>query len=174
MSGIVSYGAYIPYWRLQRSAITSALGSGGGRGTRSVASYDEDTTSLAVEAGRVALANAPQGYSPDNAWFATATPAYLDKTNATAIHAALALPDGVGAYDVNGSVRSQVAALMGASARGSQMAFVSDVRVGLPGGQAAADRRWRSCPTCVSACPVVATRRTVAMPLQRSASARTM
>ena len=134
MSGIVSYGAYIPYWRLQRSAITSALGSGGGRGTRSVASYDEDTTSLAVEAGRVALANAPQGYSPDNAWFATATPAYLDKTNATAIHAALALPDGVGAYDVNGSVRSQVAALMGASGGGPQMAFVSDVRVGLPGG----------------------------------------
>jgi hypothetical protein len=55
MSGIVSYGADIPYWRLQRSAITSALGSGGGRGTRSVASYDEDTTSLAVEAGRAAF-----------------------------------------------------------------------------------------------------------------------
>jgi len=134
MSGIVSYGAYIPYWRLQRSAITSALGSGGGRGTRSVASYDEDTTSLAVEAGRIALASAPAGYTPSNVWFATATPAYLDKTNATGIHAALALPDSSGAFDTLGSVRSQVAALMGASGGGSQMAFVSDIRTGLPGG----------------------------------------
>ena len=134
MPGIVSYGAYIPYWRMQRSAITSALGSGGGRGTRSVASYDEDTTSMAAEAGRIALANAPEGYSPANLWFATATPAYLDKTNANGVHAALALPDGAGAFDTVGSVRSQVAALMGASAWGSQMAVVSDIRVGLPGG----------------------------------------
>ena len=134
MPGIVSYGAYIPYWRLQRSAITGALGSGGGRGTRSVASYDEDTTSMAVEAGRIALAAAPAGYSPQNIWFATATPSYLDKTNATAIHAALALPDSAGAYDTIGSVRSQVGALMGASAWGQQMALVSDIRVGLPGG----------------------------------------
>ena len=29
MSGIVSYGVYLPYWRLQRSAITAALGTGG-------------------------------------------------------------------------------------------------------------------------------------------------
>ena len=38
MTGIVSYGAYVPYWRLQRGAIGATLGSGGGRGTRSVAS----------------------------------------------------------------------------------------------------------------------------------------
>ena len=50
MSGIVSYGVYLPYWRLQRSAITAALGTGGGRGTRSVASYDEDTSSMGAEA----------------------------------------------------------------------------------------------------------------------------
>ena len=58
MTGIVSYGAYVPYWRLRREAIGAALGSGGGRGTRSVASYDEDTTSMGVEAARSALAAA--------------------------------------------------------------------------------------------------------------------
>ena len=63
MRGIVSYGVYVPYWRLQRTAITSTLGSGGGRGTRSVASYDEDTTSMGVEAARIALRNAPDGAS---------------------------------------------------------------------------------------------------------------
>ena len=62
MPGIVSYGAYLPYWRLQRGAIGQTLGSGGGKGTRSVASYDEDTTSMGVESGRVALAGAPAGY----------------------------------------------------------------------------------------------------------------
>ena len=61
MPGIVSYGAYLPYWRLQRGAIGQSLGSGGGKGTRSVASYDEDTTSMGVEAGRLALAAAPAG-----------------------------------------------------------------------------------------------------------------
>ncbi len=61
MSGIVAYGTYVPYFRLQRSAITAALGSGGGRGTRAVASYDEDTTSMGVEAARRALRSAPAG-----------------------------------------------------------------------------------------------------------------
>ena len=64
MSGIVSYGAYLPYWRLQRGAIGQSLGSGGGKGTRSVASFDEDSTSMGVESGRIALAAAPQDYAP--------------------------------------------------------------------------------------------------------------
>ena len=54
MPGIVSYGAYLPYWRLQRGAIGQTLGSGGGKGARSVASYDEDSTSMGVESGRIA------------------------------------------------------------------------------------------------------------------------
>ena len=54
----MSYGAYLPYWRLQRGAIGRTLGSGGGKGTRSVASFDEDSTSMGVESGRIALAGA--------------------------------------------------------------------------------------------------------------------
>lgn len=61
MGGLVSYGAYIPYYRLERSKIAGVLGSGGGRGTRSVAAYDEDTTSLAVAAGRAGLPALPRG-----------------------------------------------------------------------------------------------------------------
>ena len=58
-SGIAAWGTYLPFWRLQRSAIKGVLGSGGGRGTRAVASHDEDTTTLGVEAGRRALAVGP-------------------------------------------------------------------------------------------------------------------
>jgi 3-hydroxy-3-methylglutaryl CoA synthase/uncharacterized OB-fold protein len=132
MPGIVSYGAYLPYWRLQRSAIGQTLGSGGGTGTRSVASYDEDSTSMGVESGRIALAGAPDGYEPGVLAFTTTSPAYADKTNATAIHAALGLADGVIAVDAVGAVRSGVgAALVANAAKG--LAVLSDVRTGRPG-----------------------------------------
>ena len=84
MEGLVGYGAYIPYYRLERGKIAGVLGSGGGRGTRSVAAYDEDTTSLAVAAGRAALTglDGPGRASVRQLFFATAVPAYADKTNA--------------------------------------------------------------------------------------------
>lgn len=132
MPGLVAYGAYLPYWRMQRSVITAALGSGGGRGTRSVASYDEDATSMGVEAGRLALAAAGTDYRPGAVWFATTTPGYLDKTNATTVHAALGLPGTVGAFDAIGGVRSGLGAA-GAAAAQSAMVVLSDIRTGRPG-----------------------------------------
>jgi 3-hydroxy-3-methylglutaryl CoA synthase/uncharacterized OB-fold protein len=134
MSGIVGYGAYIPYWRLDRKSVGDALGAPGGRGTRSVASYDEDTTSMAVEAARAALRGAP-GVRPAAVYFATASPAYLDKTNATAIHAALDLDPGAAAFDMAGSVRSGLGALRAALDAGRPtLVALSDIRTGLPGG----------------------------------------
>jgi 3-hydroxy-3-methylglutaryl CoA synthase/uncharacterized OB-fold protein len=134
--GIVSWGSYLPYWRLQRSAIGASLGGPAGRGSRSVASYDEDTTTMGLEAGRRALA-ALDGPVPEDLFFATPAPAYLDKTNATAIHGALELPGWAGAYDMIGSVRSSVGALR--AARGvagdhRAVAVLSDLRTGLAGG----------------------------------------
>ena len=54
--GILAYGAHVPYRRLARSAIAEVMGAGGGRGYRAVASFDEDTTTMGVEAARQALA----------------------------------------------------------------------------------------------------------------------
>src|SRR3954454_20953664 len=68
--GIVSWGVYLPYWRLQRSAIGVTLGTPSGRGTRAVASYDEDTTTLGVEAARVALRGL-EGDRPSDLVFST-------------------------------------------------------------------------------------------------------
>ncbi len=132
MTGIVAYGAYLPYWRLQRTAITGMLGSGGGRGMRSVASYDEDSTSMAVEAGRVALRAAGPAYRAQSLWFATTTPGYLDKSNATTVHAALGLASSVGAFDAIGGIRSGLGAVAAASAHAG-VAILSDVRTGRPG-----------------------------------------
>lgn len=132
-TGLLGYGAYLPYWRLDRGAIGAALGTGAGRGHRSVAGFDEDTTSMAVEAARRAVRAAGDQYSPYAVWFSTTEPAYLDKTNATTIHAALGLPSHAGAYDAIGGVRSGVGA-MKIAATSTMLGVVSDIRTGLPGG----------------------------------------
>src|SRR4051794_10900410 len=133
MSGIVSYGAYLPHRRLDRSQIAPVAGTGGGKGTRTVASYDEDTTTMGVEAARLALRAAP-GAVPSAVWFATVAPAYLDKTNANAIHAALRLDSSTIAADFGGAVRSGVAALRAALAMpATTLVVTADLRTGLPG-----------------------------------------
>ncbi len=136
MGGILAYGAYVPYNRLERSEIGAALGGPGGRGTRAVASYDEDSTSMAVEAGRLALRSAPSGTRPRAVYVSTTSPPYLDKTNATAVHAALGLDPAAVAADLNGSVRSAVTALGLTldSPGGPSLVVASDVRTGLAGG----------------------------------------
>jgi hydroxymethylglutaryl-CoA synthase len=134
-AGIVSWGGYLPYWRLERAAIAQVLGSGPTRGSRSVASFDEDTTTLAVEAGRLALAAG--GPVPQDLFFSTPAPGYLDKTSATTIHAALGLDRTCGAYDFAGSPRSALGTLLAAlqgSAQRTALAILSDLRVGLAGG----------------------------------------
>lgn len=135
-SGIGSWGVYLPFWRLERKAIGLALRTPAGRGTRSVASYDEDTTTLGVEAARRALA-AGDGRPVEELYFATPEPAYQDKSNATTVHAAIGLSAWAGAYDVAGSSRSAVAALVSAARAGREgpaLAVVSEIRTGLPGG----------------------------------------
>jgi 3-hydroxy-3-methylglutaryl CoA synthase len=135
-SGITAWGTYLPFWRLQRSAISGLLGAGGGKGTRSVASYDEDTTTMGVEAGRRALAVGSGPAAVQDLFFSTPDPGYLDKTNATVLHAALGLDRSCGAYDFVGSSRSAVATLLQALGSGSgrsTLAVLSDLRTGLAG-----------------------------------------
>lgn len=135
MRGILGYGVHVPYYRLQRSAIGDALGAGGGKGTRAVASYDEDATSMAVEASRRLLRSLDDGPVPAALYFATVTPPYLDKTNANAIHAALDLPTDVLAVDMAGSVRSTTGAVHAAlNDRRPVLVASGDVRTGRPGG----------------------------------------
>src|SRR5947199_6749841 len=112
MRGVLSWGSHVPHRRLDRTTISAVAGGGGGKGTRSVASYDEDTTTMGVAAARAALPPAGPGRADIRTlWFCTTAPAYQDRTNATAIHAALRLPRATAAYDAVGAVRSAVGAL---------------------------------------------------------------
>jgi hydroxymethylglutaryl-CoA synthase len=132
MRGILGWGVHLPHYRLDRTQIAPLVGIGGGDGTRVVASYDEDTTTMGVEAGRNLLRSG--GPPPAAVWLATTTPAYLDKTNATAVHAALRLDRTAAAYDAIGSVRSTSGTLSAAlDGSGATLVIGSDLRTGRPG-----------------------------------------
>ncbi len=132
MRGILSWGVYLPYRRLDRSQISAFIGQGGGKGTRTVASFDEDTTTMAVEASRLAL-RAVAG-RPDTVLFATTAPAYADKTNATAVHAALRLDPSVAALDLGASTRSAVGGLrLALQGTGTTLVATADLRTGRAG-----------------------------------------
>lgn len=134
MRGIISYAGYVPRHRLALNEIASVVGAGGGRGSRAVAGYDEDATSMAVEAARSALRSSP-GAAVNQLLYATAAPSYLDRTNSAAIHAALALPTSAMALDMLGSVRSGAGAMVTALAgHRNDLVVLSDVRDGMPGG----------------------------------------
>ncbi|GAB2972191.1 OB-fold domain-containing protein [Nocardioides montaniterrae] len=120
MIGVLAYGAYLPAYRLG--------GDSGVRSPRVVASFDEDATTMAVEA---ALSMASSG-APRSLWWASSTPPYLDKTNASAVHAALRLPSSVPAADLVGTARSTFAALRAGLGAGG-LVVAADVRVGKPG-----------------------------------------
>lgn len=121
--GLLGYASYLPHHRLPGAAI------GLRKGDRVVASYDEDSTTMAVAAASRALR---AGDVPAAIYLATSTPAYADKTNASAVHAALGLPAEVLAADLCGTARSSIAGLL-TSARGGGLVVAADVRVGKPG-----------------------------------------
>ena len=129
MAGITRYGSYVPFFRIQRKAL------GGGKGTRAVASHDEDAASMAVEAARDALRGAP---APDQLLLATTSGAYAEKTNAATVQAALGLPEQIGSAELGSSTRMGLAALgLGLDvAAGGRRALVcaADVVIGAPGG----------------------------------------
>jgi hydroxymethylglutaryl-CoA synthase len=136
---LLSYGAYLPSGRLDRAEVGATLGTGGagasyGRGQRVVASFDEDSTTMGVAAGRAALAvlTGTGMEAPRDLYFATTSPAYLDKTNAAAVHTALGLGGAGFAADLAGSGRSGMAALVSAAGLGG-IVVLADVRVGQPG-----------------------------------------
>jgi 3-hydroxy-3-methylglutaryl CoA synthase/uncharacterized OB-fold protein len=128
--GIVGYHAYLPAYRLNRAEIAAAIGASA-RGARCVAGYDEDTTTLGVAAALPVVSGREP--SVGSVWLATTDPVYADKTNATAVHAALDLSPAILAADLGATVRSGIVALL-AAARDGGLAVLADRRGGPAGG----------------------------------------
>jgi len=130
--GISGLAAYLPHWRLQRSAIAAVLGSSTGAGARTVASYDEDSVTMAVEASRRATRG---GERVDAIWFSSTSGPYAEKTTAPILHAALRLDGDVAAADAGPGLRGTSAALRSAlrSTEPGVLIAAGDVRTGPAG-----------------------------------------
>ncbi len=90
--------------------------------------------------------------------FGTASPPYLDKTNANIVHAALDLDPSALAIDMGASVRSGVGAMvMAAESSVPTLVVTGDIRTGQPGsaderdgGDAAAAYLWADGPEVIA------------------------
>ena len=120
--GITAFGAYLPRLRLQRKAMATANAwfnpsiMGQGKGERTMANWDEDAVTMAVEAARDALPGAPDPISArrhvDALFFASTTMPFADRQNAGIVASALSLPEDIHTTDVTGSQRAGLSALI--------------------------------------------------------------
>jgi hydroxymethylglutaryl-CoA synthase len=137
MAGIISYGAYIPLWRLARDAIAEAWGSGSIRGERSVANNDEDTITMSSEAAFDCLAGLKRE-EIDGLYFASTTSPYKEKECSTLVAMAADLKPEIITADFANSLRAATEAFRAAldavaSGSASQvLVTASDCRIGYP------------------------------------------
>jgi 3-hydroxy-3-methylglutaryl CoA synthase len=133
MSGIVSYGAYIPRWRLARQLIAPGL-----RGERAVAGPDEDSLTMAVAATADCLSGLNRE-KVDALLFASTTSPFKEKQLSTTVAAAADLRQDIFTADVANSLKAGTAALklgLDAIKAGSAkqvLVTAADCRLGAPG-----------------------------------------
>ncbi|GAA1530249.1 3-oxoacyl-[acyl-carrier-protein] synthase III C-terminal domain-containing protein [Dactylosporangium maewongense] len=127
--GIDAYAAYLPAYVLTDNRLDPAGGPAPAKGpARSVAGYDEDVITMAVEALRHLAAATPAGR---HLLLATTSAPYEAKTSAGIVHEALGLDPGVSAVDLRGH-RSGAAAL-DLVVRAGAVAAAADLRTTRPG-----------------------------------------
>jgi hydroxymethylglutaryl-CoA synthase len=139
MAGIVTYGAYIPLFRLSRAEIARAWGMSILPGERAVANYDEDSLTMALAAARDCL----KGVDRKNIgglYFASTTAPYKEKQGAAIIAAVLDLVPEAVTMDFSGSLRcgsNALKAAVDAVDNGSAQSILvcaADTRLGYPSG----------------------------------------
>lgn len=112
--GITAYGVFLPRLRVARSAIAQAhawaFPSMRGKGHKALCSWDEDSITLGVEAGRDCLGN--HGDIISRVTLASTTAPFADLQNASTIATALGLSGQVSCADLGGSTRSGIAGLI--------------------------------------------------------------
>ncbi|WP_077213242.1 OB-fold domain-containing protein [Bacillus dakarensis] len=134
MKGIISYGAYIPYNRLQRSKIAEFYGKRGLGGEKAIAGYDEDSVSMGVEAAIDCL-NGVNPSEVDAVYFATTSEPYQEKGSMATIATALGLNKNVRGIEANASLKSGTSSILAAQAQEKTLVIAADCRIGAPTGQ---------------------------------------
>ncbi len=111
MIGITAWGAYIPRARLSKQAMADAntwFDAGLkslARGERSICNWDEDTITMAVEAGRDCL-SALKDNTVASLYLASTTLPFLDRQNSVVVTEALNLDKHIRTMDISASQRA--------------------------------------------------------------------
>jgi len=115
--GIVSFGAYLPRYRLAREIIAREWQQPAPKGEKAVASFDEDTLTMAFEAA----SNCIDGLDPERlradlrvVHFASTTPPYHEKTSAGLLATALDLHRECRTGDSANTLRAGTTAILSA------------------------------------------------------------
>ena len=142
MIGITSYGAYIPWYRINRKTVFSAMGwldsATSMPGEKAVANYDEDSLTMAVAAGMDCLKGFDRG-KIEGLYLATTTSPYKERQSAGIITTAFDFRSDVRTADFTDSLKAGTAALLSAcdavkaGATKSIMVCASDCRRGKAG-----------------------------------------
>lgn len=113
--GLVAVGAAAPTLRLAVAEVAGAWGAGSGRGMLGVCDADEDTLTLAWQAGRAALdAAGVAAEDLSGLWWGTTRPPFAEGPSHAVLCTALGLrPDAAGAL-LSGSPHAGIDALVGA------------------------------------------------------------
>jgi hydroxymethylglutaryl-CoA synthase len=114
MVGIVSYGAYVPRWRLARETISREWRIPGAPGEKAVANFDEDSLTMAVAAAADCLDGIDRS-SIDGAFFASTTSPFLERSASVILAAASDLRREILTSDFSDSLRAGTQALRAAS-----------------------------------------------------------
>jgi len=139
MIGITSYGAYIPWHRIDRQLFQQAWGGFAIPGERAVAYYDEDSVTMAVEAAMDCLRDADPR-TVDGLYFATTTSPYKEKQCSALMGMALDLRRDIRSADIASSLRGGTTAIsfavdaIEAGKADSIMVTAADTRMAAPSG----------------------------------------
>ncbi|MFZ5643246.1 MAG: OB-fold domain-containing protein [Bacillota bacterium] len=138
MAGIVAYGAYIPFNRMNRKLLRDMYGGGVPSGKKAVANYDEDSLTMAVAASLDCVAGLDTK-KIDRLYFASTTPPYKEKQSAITIAGTLDMRKDIKTMDIANSLRSgstaMIAALDAAKQGEDVLVAISDSRLGAANGQ---------------------------------------
>ena len=141
MIGITSYGAYIPWYRMNRSVIFEQLGwfnpahASVARGEKAVANYDEDSITMAVSAALDCLGTQTRDRIGGLYLASTSLP-FAERQNAVIVSQGLDLSSGIRTADFGGSTKTGTSALLAALDRAGKektLVCASENRLAKPG-----------------------------------------
>ncbi|MEI5908921.1 OB-fold domain-containing protein [Bacillus spongiae] len=111
MKGLLGYEVYIPHYRIAKKEIGTFHKGYGGKGTKAVAHYDEDSLTMAVNAA-MSLSNLLSKHVPSSLYFASTTAPYAEKLASVTMAKTLHLPTDTKTMDFGNSLRAASNAFM--------------------------------------------------------------